>query len=298
MTSTETQLNGDEALFSRFFEAAAGMVPALVPGTPFYSFTHLAMSEAARRLFASEDGPARRFGPFGEFRFPYFSMGNVDSVNLFALDELILFHIYRSYLGRPQKVLDLGANLGLHSIVLGSLGHEVRSFEPDPVHYELLQRNLSNNGVADKVTPVNAAVGLEDGTAMFVRVKGNTTGSHLAGMKPNPYGELDRFEVTVQRFQPLLDWADFIKMDIEGAEADVIETSAPDSWAGKQAVMEVGSEAAAERIFKFFDGAPVNLFAQKTGWKRVATVEDMPRSHRDGSLFISPAEELAFVRRI
>ncbi|MEQ8331568.1 FkbM family methyltransferase [Nisaea sp.] len=295
MTKPEIKANEDEVLFSHFFDAAEDLVPTLVPGTPAYRFAHLAMSGAARRLFSTEKAERRAFGPFEDFFFPYFSMGSVDSVNLFALDELILFHIYRTYLGCRQKVLDLGANLGLHSIVLGRLGHEVRSFEPDPIHFELLRHNLGANAVSGQVTPINAAVGLEDGEAMFVRVKGNTTGSHLAGMKLNPYGELDEFGVTVKRFQPLLDWADFVKMDIEGAEADVIETTDPSSWVSKQAVMEVGSEASAQRIFNFFQDVKVNLFAQKIGWRKVSSLKDMPFSHRDGSLFVSKEDRLPFM---
>ena len=31
----------------------------------------------------------------------------------------------------------------------------------------------------------------------FFRVMGKTTGRHLAGSKSDPYGDLDRFEVTV-----------------------------------------------------------------------------------------------------
>lgn len=283
-----------KTLFDHFFEAAPETIPSLVPGTPYYKFAHLALSESARQLFSSAEESAHRFGPFGTLTFPYFAMGSVDSVNLFALDELILFHIYRSYLRGTKRVLDLGANLGLHSIVFSRLGKEVKSYEPDPVHFDLLTRNLTRNGCLGNVTPVNAAVGLNDGEAMFVRVKGNTTGSHLEGMKLNPYGDLDKFPVKVQRFQPLLDWADFVKMDIEGAEADVIETSDPSTWASKQAVMEVGTEASAQRLYDFFMEAKVNLFAQKIGWKKVCSVKDMPFSHRDGSLFVSSADTISF----
>ena len=71
----------------------------------------------------------------------------------------------------------------------------MRSFEPDPGHLTQLQYNLKLNQIETDLR--EAAVSLEDGHAEFVRVMGNTTGSHLAGSKSDPYGDLDRFEVTV-----------------------------------------------------------------------------------------------------
>ena len=64
-------------------------------------------------------------------------MGNIDTTHLFGIDEIIIFSFY--YLLKKKKfksAADLGANIGLHSIVLSKLGYNVKSYEPDTQHYK------------------------------------------------------------------------------------------------------------------------------------------------------------------
>ena len=131
------------------------------------------------------------------------------------------------------------------------------------------------------------ALSTEDGTHEFTRVLGNTTGSHLTGAKASPYGELERFSVAVENALPHMAWADLVKMDIEGHEADVLCATDAALWQRTDAVVEVGSAGNADRIHAHFESLPVYLFAQNTAWQRVEKRADMPESHRDGSLFIS-----------
>lgn len=236
-------------------------------------------------LFRGADSRAVPFGPFGDLSFPYVEMGAISSLDLFGLDELILFSFYDRNRGRYNRVVDFGANIGLHSTILARCGFEVRSFEPDPRHAELFRRTMSLNGTV--VDLHEAAVSTESGRTEFVRVLGNTTGSHLAGAKANPYGELERFPVVVEAAGPHLAWADLAKIDIEGHEASLVCGLPADTWLATDAVMEVGTPENARMIFDHLLNSPVNLFAQKIGWRRVGRIEDMPTSHRDGSLFLS-----------
>jgi hypothetical protein len=137
-----------------------------------------------------------------------------------------------------------------------------------------------------------AAVSAQSGSAEFIRVLGNTTGSHLAGAKPSPYGDLERFPVALEAIGPLVAWADLLKIDAEGAERDILLAVSPENWARADAVVEVGSAANAEDIFRHFAGSEVNLFSQKTGWRKVKLIEEMPTSYRDGSLFVSARPEM------
>jgi hypothetical protein len=118
-------------------------------------------------------------------------------------------------------------------------------------------------------------------------VLGNTTGSHLAGSKRDPYGELERFEVRVESAAPHLAWADLAKIDIEGHEKDLFLETEKSVWRTTDAMAEVGSEENAGAIWDAFRDTDVHLFAQKTSWQRVTRFADMPTSHRDGSLFVS-----------
>ncbi len=252
------------------------------------------MRSAARaevvEAFSAKNPSAVPFGPLGEILFPYHSMGNIDSLDLFGIDELILLAFYDANRERYARTVDFGANIGLHSFGMARCGFEVRSFEPDPVHFEILSANLALNGVLSELH--QSAISLEAGNAEFVRVLGNTTGSHIAGAKEDPYGELERFEVVLEAAEEHLRWADLAKIDIEGHEADLLSGLPLDVWAATDAVLEVGTPKNADAVFAKFNGSDVGMFAQQLGWKRVTRLEDMPTSHRDGSLFLSSKSEM------
>lgn len=253
----------------------------------------LAISAVQARYHA-EARVASLFPPFGEIVFPFVEMGNINSLDLFGLDELILFAFYWHNRDRYRRVADFGANLGLHSLVLDRCGFNVRAFEPDPAHLNHLRATLSRNG-CENVLIHSAAVSTEDGSHNFTRVLGNTTGSHLTGAKDAPYGDLESFTVELANALPHMEWADLVKMDIEGHEADVLCVTDAALWRDTDAVAEVGTAENASRIYEHFQMLPVNLFAQKTGWGLVEKVGDMPTSHRDGSLFISTKDAMPWV---
>jgi FkbM family methyltransferase len=250
----------------------------------------VALQEVAK-TFSSEAAEPQPFGPFGDLVFPYVRMGGIDSLDLFGLDELIIFAFYWRNRKRYRNVLDLGANIGLHSVMLGRAGFTVTCYEPDPHHFSLLNRNLSNNNVTT-VTPVQAAVATQAGSLEFVRVLGNTTGSHLAGSKTKVYGDVERFQVEAVNFATIIQGVDFIKMDVEGQEKNILTATTAEHWQSVDMMCEIGSVENAASVFEHFRSIGINTFAQKIGWAKVERLEDMPVSYRDGSLFISAKAEM------
>lgn len=257
---------------------------------PVWRVWRAAVTGEVRQQFTETDPKPVRFGPFGEITFPYHEMGNINSLDLFGMDELIIFSFYHANRKRYRRAVDFGANIGLHSIVLARCGFELRSFEPDPAHIALLERNLALNGATSELH--RAAVSLQAGEHEFVRVLGNTTGSHIAGAKDKPYGDLERFQVTLEAAAPHLEWADLAKIDIEGHEGVLLTGLEPATWQTTDAILEVGTPDNAAMIFAHLNGSGINIFAQKIGWRRVQRVEDMPTSHRDGSAFLSAKPEM------
>lgn len=241
-------------------------------------------------LFSSSDRVPRPFGPFGSLSLPYVRMGAIDSLDLFGLDELIIFAFYYANRSRYRRALDIGANLGLHSLIMARCGFEVRAFEPDPRHFAILEQNLEANG-ASSVSPTAAAVSTSDGEAQFVRVLGNTTGSHLAGSKDS-YGEKETFTVPTVSIGPLLDWADFAKIDAEGHERELLLAATTKQMQRIDIMVEIGNPGNANAVFKHLTSINVPMYAQKLGWGRVKDVADVPTSHREGSLFITAADRM------
>ena len=231
------------------------------------------------------------FGVLDKITFPFVDMGNVNSLNLFEMDEFIIFSFYWQNRNRYRRVADLGANLGLHTIAMQRCGFEVICYEPDPDTFAILKENIAANA-SSNVTAHQAAISNEDGEAEFVRLHGNRTGSHLAGAKSNLYGEIDRFPVKIHAFAPIADWADLIKIDVEGHEAKLIETTNKDLWQSCDVIMEVGTPQNADIVYNHLNSIGVNMFSQKTGWRDVRSLSDMPTSHQEGSLFVTIKPEM------
>ena len=266
-----------------------------VPGTKAYAELRQAARAEVERLFRAETEATHPFEPFGSIIFPYTQMGAIDSLDLFGLDELIIFSFYWVNRRRYRRVLDGGANIGLHSLVMARCGFQVIGYEPDPHHFQLLKRNLAANDCS-AVEPRNAALSSTDGTLEFVRVVGNTTGSHLAGSKANPYGELQRFPVPVHATGPLLQWADLAKLDVEGHEKEIIVNTSREHWASTDAMMEVQSAENAGVLYDHFSKIGVSMYPQKIAWRKAHSIGDLPTSHREGSLFVTCRSEMPWAR--
>jgi FkbM family methyltransferase len=127
--------------------------------------------------------------------------------------------------GAPQPgqiVFDAGAFCGemtlIFSRMVGPTGR-VFAFEPDPANLSLLKRNLAEAG-ATNVTVVER--GLWKETTELTFVTGMTLGSHVASGR-----ETGSVKLPVLSFADACRLAgrmpDFVKMDIEGAEIEVIE---------------------------------------------------------------------------
>ena len=236
-----------------------------------------------------------QLGEFGNLEFPYHNMGEIDTLDLFGLDELIIFSFYLVNCERYARSADIGANLGLHSILMSRCGWQVSAYEPDPIHANLLRRNLDLN-LTKNVKVFEDAISDKSGTLEFVRVLGNTTGSHLAGAKLNPYGVLERFPVNVLPIDSVMANADFIKLDAEGQERLILLATNATQWKTTDMMLEVGSAENAIAIFNHMTALGINLFSQKLNWENVKSIDGMPTSYKEGSLFITAKSKMPWLR--
>lgn len=119
-------------------------------------------------------------------------------------------------LGRPPRVLDLGANIGLFGLrALGRWpGAEVTSFEPDPANVAVLRRNAAADPDAAWEV-VEAAAGARDGTMGFAH-------GHFAVSRAADGAGAATIEVAVRDALPHVAGCDLLKMDIEGGEWPIL----------------------------------------------------------------------------
>lgn len=120
----------------------------------------------------------------------------------------------------PFRFVDAGANAGLYTLALRSAGPiRALAIEPDPENLRRLRANLAASGAAEDVTVAPVALGAAEGAARLGAASGNRGEIALTGA---PGGEI--------RVRPLLalleeagfDRVDALKIDIEGAEAEVL----------------------------------------------------------------------------
>lgn len=225
------------------------------------------------------------FGPWGPIKLPYVKMGNIDSLHLFGETELIIFAMYLHNRYRWRQCVDIGANIGLHTILMAKLGMHVRAYEPDPVHFDKLTENITANELNPWVSLCNQAVHTFDGRMPFVRVLNNLTGNHLIDYKDS-YGPREQIEVQVVDARPLWKWAQFAKIDSEGNEAALCRTMKAADMEHLQVALEVRNFKNAEIIFRHFTDMGVPMWSQKTEFQRVSSMDDMPHKNREGTLFI------------
>ncbi|MEN1678154.1 MAG: FkbM family methyltransferase [Planctomycetota bacterium] len=164
------------------------------------------------------------------FRFPSNShIGEELYANAFErLQREALCHLVKP----GTTVIDVGANLGFYTCLLADwVGPEGRviAAEPTPRVYEQMVSNVALNGLADRVTPIQAALAEAPGTAtMNVYPPGaevyNTIG------KPHAFVsqlEPEAVEVPTTTLDALLyespaDADCFIKIDVEGFQHSVL----------------------------------------------------------------------------
>lgn len=140
-----------------------------------------------------------------------------------------------SMLQPGDVVLDCGANIGLVSTSLAETGAEVHAFEPDPFAFEALKDRL---GGKHNVQLYNAAVGVSAGHITLMRAANfddNPRGGSVKSTVVSGGSNIDETEghgidVALLCLPEII--ADlvarhgriaFLKMDIEGAELDLLE---------------------------------------------------------------------------
>src|ERR1051325_4511876 len=116
-------------VLEQVFEALLESVSLHTPGTKVYALLKSVARREIERRFSTTAEAFSDFGRFGELCLPYYRMGAVDSLDLFGLDELIIFLFYWCNRDRYRRVVDIGANLGLHTIVMDRCGFQVTAFE-------------------------------------------------------------------------------------------------------------------------------------------------------------------------
>jgi len=146
--------------------------------------------------------------------------GYVDaSIYAFKVFEKEILTKAVKYIKKDSVIFDIGANIGQHSIIFSLHGAQVYSFEPNNFIFEQFIKSISLNKISN-ITPFNYGIAAEENIYdLYVNPKnvGNATlikNSNFKHIKVNIK--------TLENFYRQIDKVDFVKIDVEGFELEVI----------------------------------------------------------------------------
>jgi FkbM family methyltransferase len=120
-------------------------------------------------------------------------------------------------------VLDIGANIGNHTLALATAAKHVYAFEPIPAIFELLNTNVTQNNLSN-VTASNIALSDDTGTATIYMVTQGNFGASSFDKRSN---EVEAVTVQKMRGDGFIEAngirkLDFVKIDVEAHEVFVL----------------------------------------------------------------------------
>lgn len=223
---------------------------------------------------------------FGQLcRFQYVKQGAVDTANLLGLFEIMLFKWYYviSKFIPKCKAIDIGSNIGVHSLFLAKLFDSVDAYDPDQNHRQAFEQLLSLNNVLNKVSLHNLAVTSHGNGVTFTRVLGNPTASYVDGLKTG-YGPLQELEVSSINADEAVGNCRLCKIDAEGAELQILTSISSKKWdQGLICFFEISTAENREPIFDYLRNIGVSIYTQLICWNEATSFNDLPSTWRDGN---------------
>lgn len=144
---------------------------------------------------------------------------------------------YLKQVSRKPTVLDLGGNIGLFSLLVTSVDPraELHAYEPGPPNYRMFEMNLlANAHLAGRIHLHKEAVGGRTRETEWFFDESNPGGSSLFATDGVKYRvSIRAFSEVVTALNAPIDLA---KIDIEGAEFEVLKDSPPEIWESIRAV--------------------------------------------------------------
>jgi len=138
-----------------------------------------------------------------------------------TFDEVIVKETYKRKEFEIQKGehwVDLGGNVGAFTMYAISKGARVDVYEPDPLNCKMIEKNLEANGAKAKVHNLAVISGNEKKLTMYI-------GNNLQTWRNSLYKNWGNQKIAVDcvHFSKVINRDTLLKMDIEGAEMEILE---------------------------------------------------------------------------
>jgi FkbM family methyltransferase len=181
---------------------------------------------SARHIYVSSEGGLRY-------------LGRMDRVDPYLINAAA------DHVATGMQVWDIGANVGLFSVAAATRADRVIAVEPDAWLVRLLRRSAAAN---DRIEVVEAAVAAEAGSRELIIAKRSRSTNHLAGYGSTQTGGTRRAATvrttTLDELAERYGMPDLVKIDVEGAEAEVLAGGPKVLAARPTIIIEVADESA------------------------------------------------------
>lgn len=146
------------------------------------------------------------------------------------LKEMYIDHIYAPYLyGKKDLViLDLGLNIGLFSMFAKQFAKQIYAFEPTKETFDIAKKNIEENGIKN-VKLYQKAIAKDDGKTTFYHADNTTMNSMMEIVTIKNADQVNKVKEEVETIrldtfvkQEGITHIDFMKMDVEGVEVEII----------------------------------------------------------------------------
>lgn len=125
--------------------------------------------------------------------------------------------VFKRFVTKDALAVEVGANMGAHTLALARFAGTVVAFEPQRIAFQVLCGNLALNSLYN-VHAFHGAVGAVDGFT-HIEFASPWHECNYGGISTGPEGEVVPLRTLDGMKLPALD---FLKLDCEGAEPDVL----------------------------------------------------------------------------
>ncbi|MDP3795299.1 MAG: FkbM family methyltransferase [bacterium] len=167
-------------------------------------------------------------GNKGEERIASYRVSFPHRAQFFGMASEIFFRrLYREPNKRPLTIIDAGANIGLSTLYFKWRCPEatVLCFEPNPEVVPFLKENIARNNLS-RVTVFPFALGKATGDAVLftdASMAGSSSATTVTPLRSDESRQTS-WKIPVRRLSGFIDTPiDLLKLDVEGAEGEVLE---------------------------------------------------------------------------
>lgn len=147
---------------------------------------------------------------------------------LYGYHELNSTNEVKKIIKPGMRILEIGANIGYYALIETTLAGKngfLYAFEPSPFNFSLLKKNLEINNIKNTEL-YQKAIGAKNTTSKFYVADKSNLSSFIKRFDMDMYKNgsiIDMEMITLEKFLEDKEQIDFIRMDVEGYENEVLK---------------------------------------------------------------------------